>query len=36
MLNQDLHKHIHTESHIVNFLSHWDRLVFAKEKKKGQ
>lgn len=40
MLNQGLHKHIHTESHlcalIVNFLSHWDRLVFAKEKKKGQ
>lgn len=36
MLNQDLH--IHTESHlcalIVNFLSHWGRLVFAKKKRK--
>lgn len=36
MLNQDLHKH--TESHlcalIVNFLSHWGRLVFAKKKKR--
>lgn len=38
MLNQDLHKHTHTESHlcalIVNFLSHWGRLVFAKRKRK--